>query len=153
MHGLLGKQKLQKLIPFEVSLLDITAIEDSQVVLCTKWDKWSMNILFHCFETPKNYDQWQNIEKKKEDGCTKPNGKKKKDIFKSIVFVMAAKEVQHTSNQVKNKIAHLEKQHHDGLTSCGRRVKDQTPLIERHVLIPLEIRYLCCVPLLTRLIL
>jgi len=82
-------------------------------VLCTKWDKWSMSLLFRCFETPKNYDQWQNVEKKKEDGCTKPNGKKKEDILKSIVFVLLTKEVQRTPNQMKNKIAHLEKQHCD----------------------------------------
>jgi hypothetical protein len=51
-----------------------------------------MNLLFHCFETPKNYDQWQNVEKKKEYGCTKPNGEKKKqNIFKSIMFVLLAK--------------------------------------------------------------
>jgi hypothetical protein len=106
---------LQKLIPFEASLLGETTIEDAWVVLCTKWDKWSMSLLFRFFETPKNYDQWQNVEKKKEDGCTKPNGKKKEDILKSNVFVLPTKEVQRTPNQVKNKIAHLEKQHCDAI--------------------------------------
>ncbi len=78
MHGLLGKQKLQKLIPCEASFLGEITIEDAWVVLCTKWDKWLMSLLFHCCETPKNYDQWQNVEKKEKDGYTKPNGKKKK---------------------------------------------------------------------------
>jgi hypothetical protein len=56
MHGLLGKQKLQKLIPSQASLLGETTIEDARVVLCTKWDKWLMSLLFRCFETPKNFD-------------------------------------------------------------------------------------------------
>ncbi len=84
---------MQKLIPYKVSLLGETTIEDARVALCTKWDKWFMSLPFHCFETPKNYDQWKNVEKKEEDGCTKPNGKEKKDIFKYIVFVLATKEV------------------------------------------------------------
>jgi hypothetical protein len=77
MHGLLGKQKLQKLIPYEASLLGETTIEDAWVALCTKWDKWSMSLLFHCFETPKNYDQWQTVEKKERMDAPSQMGKKK----------------------------------------------------------------------------
>lgn len=107
-----GKCKLQQLANLKPSLFGETFFKDAHVVSYTKWDECSMGLLLERLKTFGNYDWWWNVGgKNAKDGSIKPNGKKKENLFSSMMFFLARKEVHYNYNQVKNKIAHLEKQH------------------------------------------